>query len=89
MDDFTKAQMYALGRLQGLGSSEAARDAGYNQGRPTVDALDLHDKARSVLKGELEREAMEDQLLHHTEMASQMRAMLRARDVVDMFAELL
>lgn len=89
MDDFTKAQMYALGRLQGADSLEAARDAGYNQGRPTLDALDLYEKACSVLKGGLEREAMEEQLLHYTEMASQMRAMLRARDVVDMFAELL
>ncbi len=89
IDDMTKAQVYALKVLQGMGSREAAREADYKHGTPTMDALELLETCRSIIRDGLAREPVEEQLEHHQEMASVMRTYLRGFDVVDVFRALI
>ncbi|RAL23057.1 hypothetical protein DL240_09225 [Lujinxingia litoralis] len=44
----TKAERYVIARLQGSGSREAARLAGYAGGRPPSTALRLYERVRDL-----------------------------------------
>ncbi|RVU42702.1 hypothetical protein EA187_14390 [Lujinxingia sediminis] len=79
----SKAERYVLAKLNGAGSREAARQAGYAGGRPPSTALRLYERVRELRAMPDGARWIERRLQEREEEVRELRATMRAAKLLE------
>ena len=79
----TKAEQYVHLRLQGCGSREAARKAGFEAGVPGGHALELFGTTQHLLSCRRQTRGIDAQLSEAEEEVRRLRKLARAKQIIE------